>query len=104
MRSTSAVDDGDRPGPARRRALDLGREAGHGEPDRRQRFEIVQLLDMAVPNVPARLVALPDDRRVVRLGVAPCGVQEGRIPAPAVDPGDPDAPLEQIERRLPETT
>src|SRR5579859_628202 len=45
--AVSSVDDRNRPRPARRGALDLDRKAGHHETGRRQKFQIVQLLDVA---------------------------------------------------------
>src|SRR5689334_6557727 len=64
----SALDDGDRAGPARRGPADLVREAGDGEAVARQGFQIVQLLQMAVADVAARLVPLPDQGGVAGLG------------------------------------
>jgi hypothetical protein len=52
---------GDGPRPAGRCALDLRREAAHRKACRGQGFEIVKLLDMAISDVTARLVALPDE-------------------------------------------
>src|SRR5512139_1663170 len=59
--ATSVLEDRDRARPAGRRAADLVREAGDGEAVAGQRFEIVQLLEMAVADVPAGLVAFPDN-------------------------------------------
>src|SRR5882757_1043020 len=52
-----SVDNGDRPGPARRGALDLHRKARHGETGRGQLLEIVQLFDVAIADMAARLLA-----------------------------------------------
>ena len=68
------------------------REAGDGEAVAGQRFEIVQLLEMAVADVAARLVAFPDDRGIAVLGpLLRCEI-ERRIPAPGVGAGQPDVP------------
>ena len=48
----------------------------------------------------ARFVALPDDRRIVGLGEAPGGVDERRVPAPAVGSGYSHALLQEVKRRL----
>ena len=67
---------------------------------RRQLFEIVQLLDVAIADLAAGAVTLPDQAGVVGLGVFHLGVHERRVPAPAVDAGDAHAALQKIERRL----
>src|SRR6266478_32043 len=95
-----AIDDRHRPCPARRSALDLDRKARHGETGRRQKLQIVQLFDMAVADVASGLVALPDQAGIPGLGELFRGVDERRIPAPAVDAGQPHAALEQIHRRF----
>ena len=66
----------------------------------RQRLEVVQLLEVAVADLHAGAMALPDQDGVAGLGIALLGVDEGRVPAPAVGAGHPHAALEQIERRL----
>jgi len=55
---------------------------------------------MAIADVAARFVPLPVDRRVMRLGVAPGGMNEGRVPAPAIGSGDPDTLSQKMQRRL----
>src|SRR3954452_5093968 len=45
-------------------------------------------------------VALPDQAGVFGLGVFSGGVNEWRVPAPAIDSGQPDAALEQVHGRL----
>src|ERR1043166_8935672 len=75
-----AIKDGDRPGPARRGALDLHRETGHHETGRRQELQIVQLLDVTIADMAAGLVAFPDQARVLCLGIFLGGVDERRIP------------------------
>src|SRR5271166_83312 len=96
----SVLDDRHRPRPAGGGALDLGREARDHESGRRQRLEIVQLLDVAVADAPAGLVALPDDRGVARFGVALGGVDKRRVPAPRVGAGHPHALAQKVEGRL----
>src|ERR1700680_1392499 len=73
-----------RPRPAAGGGADLHREAGHHEAVGRQRFEIVQLLDLAVAAMAAGLVPFPDDRGVAALLIARGGVHERRVPAPPV--------------------
>src|SRR5574337_1015017 len=82
----SFLDDRDRPRPARRGALDFHRKTCDHEAGGGQRFEVVKLLDVAVTDVAAGLVALPDNRGVVGLRVALGGMDEGRVPAPSVVP------------------
>src|SRR5271166_2432036 len=86
----SHFDNRDGPRPAGRGPLDLHREARNHEARRRQGLEVVKFLDMAVADVASRLVALPDDRRIVSLCVAPGGMDERRVPAPTVGAGQPD--------------
>src|SRR5882757_2029033 len=95
-----AVENGDRPGPAGRGPLDLDRKARDGEAGRGQQFEVVQLFDVAIADVAAGLVAFPDQAGVLGLSVLLRGIDERRIPAPAVDPRQPHATLQQIHRRL----
>src|SRR6478752_2513591 len=90
MPAMSCVQNGDSPGPAGRAALHLHRQAGDGESRRRQRFQIVQLLDLAVARLPAGLVAFPDQRGVAGLGEAARGMAERSIPAPAIGADDAD--------------
>src|SRR5213075_1193200 len=94
----SLIDDGDGASPAGRSSVDLHREATDRKTLRRQLVEIVQLLDVAVADLAAGAVALPDQAGVVGLGVLCLGMDERRVPAPTVDAGDPDAALQQIER------
>src|SRR3954454_15954530 len=74
----SPLDDRHRPSPARRSALDLDREAGHGETGRRQLLQIVQLFDVAIADMAAGLVAFPDQAGVLGLGVFLRRVDERR--------------------------
>src|SRR5882757_1018987 len=60
----------------------------------------MQLLDVAIADLAASPVTFPNEAGVVGLGVLRLGVDERRVPAPAVDTGDPDAALQQIERRF----
>ena len=57
------VEDRHRAGPAGRGAADLVRETRDEEAARRQHFEVVQLLEVAVADVAPGLVAFPDQRR-----------------------------------------
>jgi hypothetical protein len=67
---------------------------------RRASLEVVQLLQVAVADVAARLVAFPDQARVpVRL-VLLGGVHERRVPAPGVGAGEAHAALQQVHGRL----
>src|SRR6478736_8439768 len=84
-RPNLSVEDRDRPGPARRGALDLHRKARHHEPGRRQLFEIMQFLDMSIADVAAGLVAFPDQAGISGLGIFFRGMDERRVPAPAID-------------------
>src|SRR6185437_3455736 len=97
---SSGIDDRDRPGAARGRALDLDRKTGHGETRRRQLLEIMQLFDVAIADVTAGLVPFPDQAGVPGSGIFFGGVDERRVPAPAVDAGQPHAALEHVHRRL----
>src|SRR3546814_15767804 len=53
-----------------------------------------------VADVAAGLVALPNDRSVVVGLITGCGMGKGRIPAPTVRSGEPNAALKQEHRRL----
>src|SRR5271167_930717 len=55
---------------------------------------------MTVTDIPARLVALPDEAGVARFGVSLLGVNEGCVPAPAVRSGDPHSALQEIHGGL----
>src|SRR6267143_372267 len=88
-----AIENGDRPGPASRGALDLDRKAGHRETRWRQELQIVQLFDVAVADVAAGLVALPNQTGVFGFVVFLRGIDERCIPAPAVDTSQPHAAL-----------
>src|SRR5262249_50097216 len=77
-----------RAGPAGGGAADLHREAGDGEAVRGDGLEIVQLLEMAVADVAPSLVAFPDQAGIAGLGELFLGVDEGRVPAPAVRTGE----------------
>src|SRR3546814_7349818 len=71
-----------------------------GEALRRDRRQIGQLLDLIIGPDAARLMPLPDDRRVARFGPAPCGVAERCVPAPRVGADHLHPALRQIECRL----
>src|SRR6266404_1859593 len=98
--AVSLIDDSHRPGPARRGSFDLDRKTGDGETGRRQLLEVVQLFDVAVADLAPGLVAFPDQTGIPGLGVSLRGIDEGCVPAPAVDAGQPHPALEQIHRRL----
>src|SRR3981189_965501 len=87
------LEDRHRARPAGGGAADLVREAGDGEAMAGQRLEIVQLLEVAVADVAAGFVALPDDRRIVILGPFLGGEIERRVPAPGVGAGPANALL-----------
>src|SRR3982074_997626 len=91
------LDHRDGAGPAGGTAGHLDRKAAHHETLRRQRFEIVQLLDMAIADLAAGLVALPDQAGVVGGEIFLPGVYERGVPAPAVCTGDAHAALEQMK-------
>src|ERR1700676_5306507 len=94
--AVSPVDDSHRPGPACGGAFDLDRKAGDGEAGRGQLLEVVQLFDVAVADVAPGLVTFPDQTGVPGFGVFLRGIDERRVPAPAVDAGQPYPALEQI--------
>src|SRR5262245_60417942 len=75
--SDVSVDDSDRARPACGTAAHLHWKAAHYESLGRQRFEIVQLLDVAIADLAAGLVAFPDQ----------AGVAGGKIFLPGVDEG-----------------
>src|SRR5271157_6033503 len=66
-------------------------KTAQGETGGRQLVEIGQLLDMAIPDRAAGLVSFPDDRGIMSLRIALCGVNERRVPRPRVGSGDADA-------------
>src|SRR3546814_14916109 len=63
-------------------------------------LQIVQFFGVAVADVAAGLVALPNDRSVVVGLITGCGMGKGRIRAPTVRSGEPNAALKQEHRRL----
>src|SRR5437899_868531 len=99
-RSGSAVEDRDGAGPAGRGTADLDRKAADREAVGGQRFEIVQLFEVAIADLAPRLVPFPDQPGIASRGVFLLGMDKRRIPAPAVGAGQPDAAFKQIERRL----
>src|SRR5436190_8145183 len=58
--AAALIENGDRAGPARRPGAHLDRKAAHLEAFRRQLLQIVQLLEMAIADLAAGLVAFPD--------------------------------------------
>src|SRR5262245_21367226 len=75
-----ALKNRDRPCPACRRAADLDRETRDQKSVAGQRFKIMQLLDMAIADLAARLVPFPDDRGIACRGEALGGVEKRGIP------------------------
>src|SRR5947207_2684247 len=98
--SSDFLDNGDRTGPAGGAAAHLDRKAAHGESGCRQRFEIVQLLDVAIADLAARLMAFPDQAGIAGGEVFFPRVDERSVPTPAVGAGHAHAAFEQIERRF----
>src|SRR5262245_63767784 len=96
----ASVDDGDGARPAGGTAAHFYWKAAHRESFRRQRFAIVQLLDVAIADLAAGLVAFPEQAGIAGGEIFLPGVDEGRVPAPAVGAGDAYAALEQMERGL----
>src|SRR5262249_57479119 len=72
-------------------------KAAHHEPFGRQRFEIVELLDVAIADLATGSVAFPDQAGVAGGEIFLLGVDEWRVPAPAVGAAHTHAPLEQVE-------
>jgi hypothetical protein len=70
----SLVEDRDRTGPAGRGPADLVREAADEEAVRRQRLQVVQLLEMAIPDVATALCPsqISDASRVASYLFAVC--------------------------------
>jgi hypothetical protein len=58
-----------------------------------QSLEVVKLLQVAVADIPSRLVSFPNQSRVSSYRVALLGVNEGGVPAPTVGSGNPYAAL-----------
>src|SRR5262245_41843610 len=56
---------------------------------------------MTVPDFASGPVTLPDQRRVMRLGILLHCKDKWRVPAPAVDSGDAYATFEEVHRGLP---
>src|SRR6187455_247769 len=95
-----SIENGDGAGPPGRGGMDLHGKATDRKSLVRKLVEIVQLLDMAIADLAAGAVALPNDFRIVSFGIFRLGVYERRVPAPAVGAGDAHAALQEIERRL----
>ena len=81
------IDNRDGPGPTRGCAFDFDWKARHHESGRWQKFEIVQLFDMAIADVTAGYVAFPDNAGISGFGIFFRGVNKLRVPASAVDTG-----------------
>src|ERR1051326_8177070 len=80
FRSIRSVENGDRAGPAGGPGADFYRKTRDLEAGRRQLLQIVQLLDMAIADLAAGLVAFPDQARVAGLGAFLRRVHERRMP------------------------
>src|SRR5690348_9617922 len=87
MRSPS-IQNRDGARPTGGRAADLNGKAADRESRHRQRLEVVQLLEVAVADLAAGLVAFPDQAGIAGLAEFFLGVHEGRVPAPGVGAGD----------------
>src|SRR5215212_6073816 len=96
----SSVDDRHSPRPAGGGPFDLDRKTRNHETGRGQLLALVQLLDVAVTDMASGLVAFPDQAGVFGLRVFLGGVDERRVPAPAIDAGQPHAALKQVHCRL----
>src|SRR3974377_369952 len=77
----SSVDNRHRARPSGETAAHFHRKATHHETGRRQRLEIVQLLDMAIADLAAGAMTFPDQLGIARLGVFLYFVYRGRVPA-----------------------
>ena len=55
----------------------------------------MQLLEMAIADLAAGLVAFPDEACILGGGVSLGGVDEGRVPAPGIGAGETHAALEK---------
>src|SRR4029450_1507558 len=60
----------------------------------------MQLFDMAIADIAAGAMALPDQRSIARLGILFHCVDERCVPAPTIDSGHAHAALKQIKRRF----
>src|SRR5262245_34289900 len=100
MNVRSLIDDRHGARPASGTSAHFDRKAAHHETIGRQRFEVVELLDMAISDLAAGAMALPDQARITGREILLLGVHERRIPGPAVGPGHAHAALEQVERCL----
>src|SRR5437588_1058453 len=94
------IHDRDGPRPAGGGAADLHRKARDREAVAGQRFQIVQLLEVAVADLAASLVPFPDQRGVAGPLELCLRVHERRVPRPRVGAGHAYAALEQVQRRL----
>jgi len=86
------------PGPAGGGGPHLHREAGHTEAVRRQRLQIVQLLQVAIADLPTGPVSLPDQSGIPGLPMPFRRVHEGGIPAPSIRACQFHSGLQQVQR------
>src|SRR5690606_11141857 len=91
-----SVEYGHGAGPASRSAANLMWKTTDDEAVGRQGLEVVQLLEVTVADVPARLVAFPQKALVAGFGELLGCVREGRVPAPGVGTRQAHAALQQI--------
>src|SRR6266481_2168704 len=91
--SDRSVENRYRSRPARGGVADLHREARHREAGRWQVLQIMKLLEMAISDLPPRLVPLPDQSGITALRVFFACVDKGRIQMSAVV-GDETDPLD----------
>jgi len=65
-------------------------------------FEIVQLLEVAITDLAARLMTLPDQGRIVGFGIFLRGMDERRVPGPAMGASQdqPSVPVTRTPREV----
>src|SRR5260370_5256347 len=101
MYASSGIEYRHRACPTGRGTADLAWKTADQESKRRQNFQVMQLLEMTVAHITACLVAFPDQACIAGCAVSFRGVDEWGVPAPSIGPGQPHAPLQQMQRRLP---
>src|SRR3954469_11344277 len=102
IRSDDSIffENGDGACPAGGCATNFRGKAGDEESVGRQRLEIMQLLEVAIADVAAGLVAFPDQPGIAGGKISGYGVTERSVPAPAVGACQADAALEQVHGGL----
>src|SRR6185437_2811591 len=96
----SSINDCDRPCPSGRPAPHFDWKTADREASGWQRLKIVQFFDMAISDIAAGSMSLPNERGIPSLGIFFHRIYEGRIPAPAVGAGDAYSPFKQIKCRF----